>query len=400
MQIKSRKRQGDGDYLRRRDRRHERPATSNHAAKLKPFIDYIERLQGVSIVAEGGYEADDCIGAICTLLHNKGITTDANSIIIASGDSDMQQYLAPNVSWLEILPLPTLAAPLGLALLTADEFLQARGYPASSYGDFLALTGKKEANVGGIGIGTSVSTKLLKQFGSIEAIACAAQQGKLKGWPPAVETSFSPGSKMMTQIQRNRDLLRAETDPDLVLSPGQQERIVQAAVRKTRTPSSAFQASKGSEATIENAPSNNNSTSNRNLSAIRPLIWKHPMNVGRWRYVDPLAQQLSTKLNDQGLGPCQVQATVAPYGLPVDLVVGGKAFMLCCAEDFGAQHAPNDADRENFSMANIESVLKSEESGILDPGKISGKLNRTMQHHIGLLKKAGMPPLLVPWWAM
>ena len=124
------------------------------------------------------------------------------------------------------------------------------------------------------------------------------------------------------------------------------------------------------------------------------------MHVGRWRNVAPLAQQLADRLNNQGLGPCQVQATVEPSGLPVDIQFGtNRAILVCCSTDFAVQYEPNEMDKEKCSFGQIESALRDQE-GSFDPGKISGKLTRTMQHHIGLLKKAGMPPLLVPWWAV
>lgn len=78
--------------------------------------------------------------------------------------------------------------------------------PDKAPGDLVAITGttnpslgcrgaagKREASVGGAGVGARAARKLLAAFGSIEAAREAAALGQLKGHSPAVQKLFLPG---------------------------------------------------------------------------------------------------------------------------------------------------------------------------------------------------------------
>lgn len=61
---------------------------------LRPFKQSVRQLGGVCLEAANGWEADDGIAAACTAVVQRH---HAARVVIASGDSDMQQLLSPQV---------------------------------------------------------------------------------------------------------------------------------------------------------------------------------------------------------------------------------------------------------------------------------------------------------------
>ncbi|EFJ46233.1 hypothetical protein VOLCADRAFT_93304 [Volvox carteri f. nagariensis] len=85
-------------------------------------------------------------------------------VVVISADSDMLQLLAyPGCCWLE------------------QQQQQATLLPPAAYPDFLALVGKAEAGVPGVGLGSRASKKLLARYGSISGIIRAYDEGILDG---------------------------------------------------------------------------------------------------------------------------------------------------------------------------------------------------------------------------
>jgi 5'-3' exonuclease len=449
LQGSNRKKQNNEDYLRHRQHRlrqkknlHTSTSSPNsNAGKLKPFIETIESIEGgISLVSADGYEADECIGAVCALFKDAKISSDKKenttttgkggsllSIVIASGDSDMQQYLNPTISWLHVAALPTLTAPAALSIVTETSFLSNYNFPPSAYTNYLALVGKKEASIGGVGIGSSVAAKLLKQFHSIKGIEQAAQQGILKGWPPAVEAIFSTRKKtassraLFTQVvvERNLKIFSSSTDPEAVLTSVQREKLRAQAAARIRSNS---------------IPSGNDGAHVAASDAAPPselvLAWQHPLYAIRWLQAGPLAQNLARILDFRKLGPCKLQAAT-DEGLPIDLIIhheggdsgtcvtdGGIAVMICAPCDFtSSNNTTTIAKAQKESRENAEQMLHSildkiEEArrgggggrplevGVDDPCHLGKKLHRAGQHHISLLKKAGVAPILIPWYIL
>lgn len=143
------------EYLRRRKGRQDLAASSAETGKsrgggapsgLHAFCKRIEEQGGLSLVAAHGWEADDYIAAACRVLE-ASCDGDA-TIIVASGDNDMQSLLSPRISWLQLLPFPTASAPSGARLHSAAAFEQRHGFPPRLYPDYLALAGKAGASIG------------------------------------------------------------------------------------------------------------------------------------------------------------------------------------------------------------------------------------------------------------
>ena len=93
------------EYLQRRRRRQQAPQPASPASKsaaasggggdpLRPFKQQVTQLGGVSLEAAGGWEADDGLAAACVAVQRRHPTA---RLLLASGDGDMQQLLAPQV---------------------------------------------------------------------------------------------------------------------------------------------------------------------------------------------------------------------------------------------------------------------------------------------------------------
>ena len=445
----------DGDYLRRRRQRQQNndDHISRNAAKLKPFLEVTRRHCGISLIAEGGHEADAVIGAACTLLrqqhhhHHHQNNNAANnidfSLSIASGDSDMQQYIASatDTSWLEIVPFPTVTAPFGVQRITETDFLNAHGFLPSSYCDYLSITGKKvNASVGGVGIGASVAAKLMKQYKSVEGVEAAAKKGVLKGWPAAVEAAVTSGTPQNAQLCRNRQIFSPEIDPGVVLTKQQRHALV--SLFAIEEPSSSSSSSKPTRFHEQMEAEKNHgleeSTTTTTTAAVTvnagELIWKHPMHATRWRaethfYVEKLVQRLAQHGTQFPESSMTMHAcTGQKIDLPVDLIIsmqqdggGGGGIVrdvgvvVCTPCDFTSPPSLGDIENWNFEevVAAVERhrLEREEENSnsttqrrgggsIVDPFRVISRLRRARQHHLSLLKKAGnVPVVVVPWQA-
>jgi hypothetical protein len=193
------------EYLQRRKRRLQQAAPTPAAAAragsgghngagplqpggdpLRPFKRQVEQQGGVCLDAAAGWEADDGLAAACLAVQQH---CPAASVLVASGDGDMQQLLTPQVSaeqrqwrevggppwhatmakcvrlvralsyallrtlrraalwcdaqvsWLRLHNQPTLACPLAADLVSAAAFQQQHGFPPTAYADWLAFCG-------------------------------------------------------------------------------------------------------------------------------------------------------------------------------------------------------------------------------------------------------------------
>lgn len=189
-------------------------------------------------------------------------------MVVASGDSDMQQLLSPRVSWLHLAQAPSLQHPLGLELVTAEAFERQHGFPPAAYPEWLAfvggrsggwgkeswcqqrcrkggpalqaelpdsptnpattmalrwmlpLAGKRDASIGGAGTGATTAAKLLRRYGSIAGIEAAAERGELAGWSAAAQRLFggagNEGAALRQRLHRSRRLFTINRSPEVL----------------------------------------------------------------------------------------------------------------------------------------------------------------------------------------
>lgn len=253
--------------------------------------------------------------------------------------------------------------------------------------------GKREASIGGSGVGGKAAAKLLARYGTLEAVLQAAAAGELKGWGPAAQrllsgTGGSTSEERAAQLWRNHRLFAASADASVVQPRGMQ--LLMAALNRlqpAQQPAGAGQQQQQGW----NGP----------LPAVQ-LAWQHPMHARRWRHL----QQIAAEVQQQGTsgrrgsgsgsskGPWQPQQAATPQGLAVDEVVeqpggGGMTVFYVCACD---------------AAASWEEVLRSAQQ--VPAGGDATKallplLSGAMRHHVKLVQRAGYavrlalpPPLL------
>lgn len=123
-------------------------------------IDQLVKAFNVPVLALEGYEADDVIGTVVGQAEAQGV-----DIRIITGDRDILQLLTPHVT----VQLPA----RGSADVVYDEqaFREKYGLEPRQLVDLKALMGDSSDNIPGVrGIGEKTATKLLQQYGSLDAI--------------------------------------------------------------------------------------------------------------------------------------------------------------------------------------------------------------------------------------
>ena len=141
-----------------------------------------------AVVELDGYEADDVIGTLATKARSTGLEA-----VIVSGDKDFYQLVGPGVHLMN----PGRGGPTGVAAewVTQENASEKFGIPPSLVADYLALVGDSSDNVPGArGIGPKTAVKLLREFGSLEALLERVHE-------------VTP-ARARTSLQENADLVR------------------------------------------------------------------------------------------------------------------------------------------------------------------------------------------------
>lgn len=288
----------------------------------------------------------------------------------------MQQHLAESTAWMQILPLPTSISPAAICAVSLHDFQAKHSFHPKSYADWLALVGKKEASVGGIGLSGNSAAKLLSRYGNLQGIARNAEAGQLRSWGVRVEEAFMPGSPALAKACANRALF-VGNNIHHVLSPKQQEAV---SSRLASMPSM-------NRDSLQHSPSE---------PPEHELAWAHPLHAARWRCAAPYAEQLAAVAAEMGVAAHAKAVTES--GLPVDVFIDKVAVLLCCQCDFEAstlQSLDAMAQEEGPVGKNVlAAALRSNTAG----GGIVSRLNGPMRHHVTLLRKAGAQPCCIPWW--
>ncbi len=127
-------------------------------------LDRIEQLlQAFDIPAYRveGYEADDVLAALANQATDKGV-----EVLIVTGDTDTFQLIGPHIR------VMTPRRSFGDTIIYDEEGIRERyGLEPEQLIDYKALVGDTSDNVPGVrGVGDKTATRLLQQYGSLEAI--------------------------------------------------------------------------------------------------------------------------------------------------------------------------------------------------------------------------------------
>jgi DNA polymerase-1 len=136
-----------------------------------PLIRDATRAFSIPCIEENGLEADDIIAC-----YAKAALAEGWKVTIVSSDKDLMQLIEPpagDKGGLDMLDT------MRDRRIGTDEVIEKFGVPPAQLGDVLALMGDSVDNVPGVpGIGPKTASKLIQEYGGLEAVLAAAPEMK------------------------------------------------------------------------------------------------------------------------------------------------------------------------------------------------------------------------------
>jgi DNA polymerase-1 len=126
-----------------------------------PLIRDATRAFSLPCLEEMGLEADDIIAC-----YVKAAVREGWQVTIVSSDKDLMQLIEPGVDMLDTM---------NDRRIGREEVIEKFGVPPEQVGEVLALMGDAVDNIPGVpGIGPKTASKLIQEFGNVEAVLAAA----------------------------------------------------------------------------------------------------------------------------------------------------------------------------------------------------------------------------------
>lgn len=176
-----------------------------------PLVKEIVAALGMRNIEKPGFEADDIIGTVATLLANSGM-----DVTILTSDRDAWQLISPRIS--------VLAFKQGVTeTIRYDEkaLFEKTGLTAKQIPEYKALRGDASDNLKGVpGIGEKTATVLLQKYSTLEGVFEAAHS-------PKSEMSESVRSKLIDGEKSGRatlPLVNIVLDVPLLITPNDLQR--------------------------------------------------------------------------------------------------------------------------------------------------------------------------------
>ena len=180
-------------------------------AQQLPYTKDILTAMGYAVVTCAGWEADDILGTLSVACENQGA-----DCVILTGDRDNLQLITEHVT----VRLATNKEPISY---TRERFEQDYGFPPRGLIDLKALMGDSSDNISGVaGIGEKTASQLIQQFGSIEALFAALEQGG--DFKPAVRKKLEAGK---SDAEQSKWLATIVTDAPIPTALSQYARKAQ-----------------------------------------------------------------------------------------------------------------------------------------------------------------------------
>jgi len=172
-----------------------RPPTPDSLKQQTPYTRRLCEALGLPILETPGIEADDLIGTLA-----RRATEAGHRVLIVSSDKDLLQLVNDDV---------TVIHPVKYERLTPEGVRSKFGVPPERVADVLALTGDSIDNIPGVpGIGEKGASKLVSEYGSLEALLSRAHEVKNKRQREALEQN-AEGARL------SKELVTIATDLDL-----------------------------------------------------------------------------------------------------------------------------------------------------------------------------------------
>ncbi|HEY7659665.1 MAG TPA: DNA polymerase I [Actinomycetota bacterium] len=179
-----------------------RPETPDEfRQQLGLIVEVLETLR-IPVIGVEGHEADDAIATLAVRARERGIDT-----VIVTADRDFFQLVGPGITVMFNVKGISDIRRYDEAAVT-ERF----GLPPAQYLDYVALKGDPSDNIPGVpGVGEKTASRLVQEFGSVEALLERTDElkGKLK------DSIAAAGS----QLELNKDLARLNTDLELEVGP-------------------------------------------------------------------------------------------------------------------------------------------------------------------------------------
>lgn len=150
----------------------QRPPTDPLLKQQFPIIEELLNAMNVPVVKLADWEGDDILGTLARLGEEKGFR-----MFLATGDRDAFQLVTEKVS---VVSHGRSDAPL--SIITPEKVEERYGVAPEQVIDYLGLKGDPSDNIPGVaGIGEKTASKLLNEYGSLDAVIAAAENGEVKG---------------------------------------------------------------------------------------------------------------------------------------------------------------------------------------------------------------------------
>jgi DNA polymerase-1 len=143
---------------------------------MVPQLDFIQKLApllGFRNVSVPDTEADDLMGCYAVKARERGM-----EVILATNDKDLFQLVNSSVKIYTTAKADLASPKEAFALLGEKEVTAKWDVPPPLIGDVLAIAGDSVDNIPGAGIGRKAAAKLIREFGSLEALLGQLQEVK------------------------------------------------------------------------------------------------------------------------------------------------------------------------------------------------------------------------------
>ncbi|MCL2324654.1 MAG: DNA polymerase I [Actinomycetia bacterium] len=183
----------------------QRPPADPQLEAQFPIATELLEAMDIPVVRVMGWEGDDILGTLSARGEASGMR-----IFLATGDRDAYQLVSADTS------IVTHKASIHDPVIITPRDVEARyGVGPDLVTDYLGLKGDTSDNIPGVpGVGEKTATKLLQEFGTLDAVIEAARAGHVKG---KVGESLVANAEL-AEVSRTVATIRRDVEVDLDLA--------------------------------------------------------------------------------------------------------------------------------------------------------------------------------------
>jgi DNA polymerase-1 len=177
-------------------------------APMVPQLDEIQKMTpwlGFRSLSLPDTEADDLMACYTIKARERGI-----EVVLATNDKDLYQLVNAKVKIYSTAKADLASPKDAFALLGEEEVTAKWDVPPAQIGDILAISGDAVDNIPGVGIGRKAAARLLREFGSLEALFASLDQIKTPKTREKLEASRE-------RVRQNRKMVELDCDLPLPL---------------------------------------------------------------------------------------------------------------------------------------------------------------------------------------